>query len=174
MSREEIIMILGIIRTAYPRFYANMSNEEIDQTINLWTEMFAEENPQLVILTVKKLITNLEFPPTIADVKKAVYKMTDKTDSNTDLWNAIKKAIRNSAYNYVNEFEKLPDLAKKFVGSPVQLREWALDEEYNDSVVKGQFLKQIEILKEREKDQKTMSQELKDFLNQYNNTKYLE
>ena len=48
-------------------------------------------------------------------------------------------------------FDLLPPIAQKFVGSPQQLRQWALSEEFNSDVVKGQFLRQYETLKERQK-----------------------
>ena len=41
---------------------------------------------------------------------------------------------------------------KKQFGIDIQLELDQLDIDYNDSVVKGQFLKQIEVIKKREKD----------------------
>lgn len=167
MNRDEIVAILGTLKTAYPRFYAEMSKQEMFNTIDLWTEMFSHENPALVVAAVKNLINTFKWPPTIADVKDEMYKLTTtEEESPMDLWNLIKKAVRNSAYNSYEEFQKLPEAAKKFVGSPNQLKEWALDIDYNDSVVKGQFLKQIEIIQKREKDSKLMLPEVKDIVQQ--------
>lgn len=152
MNREQVIAILGTLKTAYPRFYADMTKQTMLETIDLWTEMFKDDNPMLVTVAVKNLITSFKFPPTIADVKDKMYELS-KTETETpiEIWNAIKKAIRNSAYNAATEFEALPEPAKKFVGSPAQLKEWAISSDYNDGVIKGQFLKQVEIIKERDK-----------------------
>lgn len=167
MKREEVIAILGIMKTAYPRFYANMSKNQAEETIALWHEMFKSDNPLLVTNAVKKLITELEFPPTIADVKKSMYSITDRSESNIELWNIFFKAISNSGYNSVQEFEKLPDILKKFAGSPSQMRDYALmDRDTVNSVVKGQFLKHIDILKEREKENKMMLPEVRDLVKQ--------
>lgn len=166
MNRDQIVAILGTLKTAYPRFYAEMSKQEMYNTIDLWTEMFKHENPAVVTIAVKNLIATFKFPPTIADVKDEMYKLS-KVEEQTpvELWNAIKKAIRNSGYYSYEEFQKLPDIAKKFVGSPNQLKEWAIGTDYNDGVLKGQFFKQVEILKAREKESSLMLPEAKEMLN---------
>lgn len=165
MNRDEVVAILGTLRTAYPKFYSEMSKQEMFNTIDLWTEMFAQENPALVVAAVKNLINTFKWPPTIADIKEEMYKLTEQnSDSPIELWNSIKKAIRNSSYNSYEEFEKLPEIAKKFVGSPNQLKEWAISTDYNDGVVKGQFLKQVEVLQKREKDSKLMLPQVKDIV----------
>lgn len=167
MNRDEVITILGVLKTSYPRFYAGMTKEEMYNTIDLWSEMFAHESPHLVVTAVKNLINTFKFPPTIADVKEEMYKLTNQENqSPIEIWNLIKKAIRNSGYYSYEEFQKLPEIAQKFVGSPNQLKEWALDIDFNDGVVKGQFLKQIEILKQREKEDKMMLPEAKTLLQQ--------
>lgn len=165
MNRDQVVAILGTLKTAYPRFYAEMSKQEMYNTIDLWTEMFKNDNPVHVTAAVKSLIVSFKFPPTIADIKDEMYKLT-KTEEDTPVeqWNAIKKAMRNSAYNAVEEFEKLPEVAKKFVGSPNQLREWAIGTDYNDGVVKGQFFKQVEIIKQREKDTTMMLPEVRNLV----------
>lgn len=179
MNREQAIALLKILKTAYQRFYADMTREEAENTINLWVDMFAHEDPQLVINATKDLINSFKYPPTIADVKERMYKITHANeDDNMEMWNAIKRAIRNSSYNSVEEFERLPDMCKKFVGTPMQLREWAIDPEYNDGVIKGQFLKQVEILKQRKKDDNMMLPSTKAFIAQLaeqldNDIKYL-
>jgi hypothetical protein len=96
-----------------------------------------------------------------------MYKLTQtETETPVEMWNKIKAAMRRASYYANEEFEKLPEVAKKFVGSPNQLREWALSVDYNDSVVKGQFFKQYEILKQREKDSKLMLPEVRNIAKQ--------
>lgn len=167
MNREQIIAILKVLKTAYPKFYVDMTKDEMLNTIDLWTEMFAHENPALVTAAVKNLINVFKWPPTIADVKDEMYKLTEsETETPIEIWNKIKKAIGRSGYYSYEEFQKLPEIAQKFVGSPNQLKEWALDIDYIDSVVKGQFLKQYEVLIKREKDNKLMLPEVKDIVKQ--------
>ena len=165
MNREQILIVLKILKTAYPRFYADMTKDEAENTINLWLDMFKHENPELVIMSVKNLINTFKWPPTIADIKEEMYKLTNIEDETPiEVWNSIKKAISRSGYNSKEEFDKLPEIAKTFVGSPSQLREWAISPDYNDSVVKGQFLKQVEVLKQRKKDSVMMLPQVKELI----------
>lgn len=167
MDRENIIIILGILKTAYPSFYKEMSTEEAEKTIELWRDMFKNENFEIVIIAVKNLINTFKYPPTIADVKEQIYKLQNAdVDDTMELFNLLKKAIGNGIYGSVQEFEKLPPIVKKFVGSPSQLRNWATDIEFNDEVLRGQFYKQIENLKKREKEDKMMLPEIKEKISQ--------
>ena len=157
MKKEEVIQILTVMQTAYPRFYTNQTREEIKSAIDLWSEMFAEDDTRYVVAAVKQLITTSPFPPTIADVKEKMYSLTNNETDNMELWNELDKAVRNCLYNTQQVFDGLSPLVKKFVGSPAQLRELAMsDTDTFCTVTKGQFLKQIEILKKREKENNMM------------------
>ena len=168
MDREQAIVVLKILKTAYPRFYADLTKDEAENTVGLWIDMFKHEDPNLVVLAVKELINSFKFPPTIADVKEKMYSITNmNTETPIEVWNTIRKAIRNSGYHSYEEFEKLPENAKKFVGSPNQLREWAISTDFNESVVRGQFLKQYEVIEKREKENKMMLPEVKVLMTQF-------
>ncbi len=165
MNRKSVIEILGILKVAYPKFYANMTKDEAEKTINLWCEMFKNDAPELVAIAVKKLIMELQFPPTIADIKNTMFKLVDKTEDNTELWNKFLKALKNSGYNSKIEFEQLPELVQRFVGSPERLRDYAMmDLNTVNTVVKGQFLKQIDSLKVRQKENLMLPKETKDII----------
>ena len=89
-----------------------MNKQEAEDTINLWIDMFRHENVNLVVLAVKNLINTFKWPPTIADVKEEMYKLTEEEkETPIEVWNLIKKAIRNSSYNSYEEFHKLPETA---------------------------------------------------------------
>ena len=167
MNREQVIALMKILKTAYPRFYANMTRNEAEETINFWQDMFAGDDAVLVTMAVKQLIATSEYPPSIASVKNAMYKMTTQNEiSESELWSCIQKAVRNSAYYSNEEFEKLPDICKTYVGTAAQLKEWAISPDYNSGVQQSLFLKQVQILKQREKDSKMLLPEVKRFLTQ--------
>lgn len=171
MTKNDVVKIFIVLRTAYPNFYKEMKKEDLEATIDLWAEMFAHENPALVVAAVKNLINTFKWPPTIADVKDEMYKLTQtETETPVEMWNKIKSAMSRASYYAQEEFDKLPEVAKKFVGSPNQLREWALSIDYNDGVTKGQFFKQYEILKQREKDNKLMLPEVRNIAKQLANS----
>jgi len=132
-----------------------MKSSEANSVVNLWFEIFKNEDAEVVKLAVINLIQSLEFPPTIADVRKEIAKIVDAATNEPtaiDEWNMIRKSISDSLYNAEKHFEELPSIAKKFVGGPLQLRAWGASTDFNEGVVRGQFLKQYDILKEREKN----------------------
>ena len=144
-----------------------MTKSDAENTIALYQEMFEDCNINLVAIAVKELINSCEYPPTIATIKNKMYELTNakKDVSDSDLWNCLLKAIRNGYYGAQEEFQRLPEIVKDFVKSPIQLKELSeMDSSVINSVVKGQFLKQIENLKERAKFQQTMLPQTKRIL----------
>lgn len=163
MTRDETVTILGILKTSYPNFYKDMSKNEMYNTIAIWSEMFENDDLRLVKVSVKELVQTLKFPPTIADIKQKMYELTNQETLPIELWAKLKKAISNSAYNSEEEFEKLPEECKLFIQTPRQLKELSQnDTETNNTVVKGQFLKQIETIQKRIKEDKQMLPEARE------------
>ena len=142
MNRRDITQILEIIDTALPDVYKNV---DIDKTINLWSIMFVDEDTEVVLEAVKYLIKSRgsEYKPVnlIGEINELMLKITSPPRmTEIEAWNIVKKAIRNSGYNSVDEFEKLPKQIKKLVGSPNQLKEWSMQElDTLDSVIGSNF-----------------------------------
>ena len=155
MTREEVTKILSVLKVAYPNFYKNITKQDALETINVYAEMFKDDDVNLVNLAVKELINGFQYPPTIADIKNKMYQLTTVEKTPTELWNELAIALRDSIYHSEEQFEKLSPEVKAFVKTPAQLKELAtMDSETVHSVTKGQFLKQIEIIKKRNKEDK--------------------
>lgn len=182
MKRENVIKILTLLKTAYPRYYKDTSKTEAQNTILLYQTMFEDDDLELVLIAIKELINTFQYPPTIADIKNKMYSLKHLNDIDTDnssLWNIFAKACSHSAYNSKEEYDKLPRILQKFAGSPERLFNYSqLQTSEFETVIKGQFLKQIEILRAREKEEEQMlpdvRKELKrlqtvDFLKPVNN-----
>lgn len=155
MTREETSQMLTILKAAYPNFYGKMSAKDGMATLNLWTEMFAEDDVCVVKIALHRLIeTHSVFPPDIAEVKSHIRMLVQAaTGEPTDeeLWRMLRKAACNGTYGAVEEFEKLPPVLKRYCGSPSTIREMAVqDEKTLDTVVHGQFLRQISGIRERQ------------------------
>lgn len=145
MTRDEATAILAILKTAYPAFYKDMSDEEIDDVINLWAAMFQDDNVKVVTEAVRAYIATdtKGFPPVIGQIKeKIAIIMQSQTQTMTEMeaWQRVKAAI--SYYNASENFEELPPILQKIVGSPNVLREWALmDGEVVNSVIQSNFMR---------------------------------
>lgn len=152
MTREETKTILAIMKAAYPNFYRDMTKEDASNTINLWSTMFADEKPQIVIEAVKSLICTLKYPPTIADVKEKIALITQPPAmTEMEAWSRVCGAI---SYYHANEaFANLPPMLQKIVGSPNQLREWAMMEaETVNSVIQSNFMRSYKAKVVQEKE----------------------
>ena len=153
MSRDNIIAILGILKTAYPRFYANMTKSEAEETIALWQEMFKDTDIRVLTIAVKRLITHLEFPPTIADVKKEIVKITTKQESNIYYWQEAFKMMSNANYMQKEEFDTYSDVCKKFFGNVDNLRSYGtMDRKEVINNIQPRFLKYVENYQKQEKE----------------------
>lgn len=75
MTREETIKILAILKAAYPNSYRNMSKEEANGTVTIWTMQFAQFPADVVMLAINKLISSSPFPPAICEVKDKIRGM---------------------------------------------------------------------------------------------------
>lgn len=139
MTRQETGIIMDILTTAYPAFYNGRNAPDMRMTVNLWAEMFAEDDVKIVAAAVKALIATDDkgFPPHIGAVKGRIRQIRNPDEmTEQEAWAHIAKALRNSSYNAEEEFSKLPPILQDVVHAPQQLREWArMDEATVQSVV---------------------------------------
>ena len=152
MTRQEALAVMAMLKTAYPTFYKNYSKDEINAAVDLWATMFADDPAYIVTEAVKSLMCTLKYPPTIADVKEKIAMITQPpTMTEMEAWDMVRRAI---SYYHANEaFANLPPILQKIVGSPNQLREWALmDVETVNSVIQSNFMRSYKAKVAQEKE----------------------
>lgn len=155
MTDIEATKVLAVLKAAYPAAYNKQSGEEITAIINLWAEMLHEPY-EIVGAAVKSFIaTDVSgFPPSIGQVKEHINKiMNPEQMTESEAIGRILEATRNSAYNSVEEFKKLPPMLQRLVGTPAQLRAWALcDSETVNTVISSNLQRSYKVLAERERE----------------------
>lgn len=155
MTRKEIQDFLAMIQAAYPNFNPPSKTA----AVNAWKLALEEYEEKPVHMAFKLYMqTNTSgFAPTPGRIIEKMHTMTQPRELNEmEAWSLVSKAIRNSGYNSVDEFAKLPPLVQKAVGLPSQLRTWALDENYNEQVAMSSFQRAYKAeLKRHEELQKT-------------------
>ena len=122
---------------------------------------------RLVLQAVKKTIIESPYPPTIHDIRKNAIEMVSPNTMRTPIeaWNEAYGMICNGLYMTEEEFNEHSPEVKKFFGNVAQVRELAMtDTKTVNTVTKGQFLKQYEILVEREKQQKLLPKQMQDMI----------
>lgn len=147
MNKEEFIKTL----TGAGKLYDKELDEE---AIKIWLSFFKDNTIEEFRQAMKEHIKTSRYFPTIADIKSKIYNIKNPNETNMELWDKLLEALGRSSYYAEEEFEKLPSLLKQYVGSPRQLQTIATEmtSEEIHSVYKGQFLKQIEALKENQKE----------------------
>lgn len=143
MNRKEVLGIMSVLKAAYPNFYRGMSGADAEAAVNLWCDMFADDPPELVGAAVKALISTDEkgYPPHIGAVKAKMRQITaPEQNTEAEAWGMVLKAISRGIYNSKQDFESFPPEIQKIVGSPNQIREWAMmDSNTIQSVVASNF-----------------------------------
>ncbi len=138
MTREETKKILRIIYNCFPNFRP----DNIVETTEVWELMLADYTyPQISVALKSYILSNTSgFAPTIGQLVELVHSVSKPQELNEmEAWSLVSKAIRNSGYRYAEEFLKLPEIIQRAVGTPEQLRIWATDEDYNETVVMSNF-----------------------------------
>jgi len=168
MTRDEATAILAILKTAYPAFYKDMSDEEIDDVINLWAAMFQDDNVKVVTEAVRAYIATdtKGFPPVIGQIKEKIAMiMQSQTQTMTEMeaWQKVKAAI--SYYNAAENFERLPPILQKMVGSPNVLKEWSqMDIETLNTVVQSNFMRSYKAKASQEREYEKLPQSTKQLI----------
>lgn len=140
MTREETVKIIRIMVDSYPNYKPN----NISETVDVWNMMLSEYTYEQISVALKAYILSdtSGFAPSIGQLIGKIQSISRPQElSEMEAWSLVSKAIRNSGYNSVEEFAKLPPIVQNAVGLPDQLRTWALDENYNEQVVSSNFIR---------------------------------
>lgn len=167
MTREETVKIIRIMVDSYPNYKPN----DISETVDVWQMMLEEYSYQDVSVALKAYILSDDsgFAPSIGKLVSKIHTMTEPQELNEmEAWSLVSKAIRNSGYNSVEEFSKLPPLTQKAVGLPSQLRTWALDETYNEEVAMSSFQRAYKAELKRHEELQKMPQSVRNLIEKAN------
>ncbi len=143
MNARETAAVMDILRVAYPQFYRGVDSRDIALAVQLWTEMFAQDEVKTVLAAVKRLIAldTRGFPPAIGAVKEQVWRLTHPQELDAaGAWALVAKAVNSPDYEAA--FAALPEEVRQAVGSPAQLAQWGrMEESAFQSVAASNFQK---------------------------------
>lgn len=170
MTREETIKVLAVLKAAYPAFYRGMKADELNGIVNLWASQFEGDDYKTVGAAVQAHIATdtKGYPPHIGAIKEAIRKITQPDEmSEMEAWGYVASALRNSGYNSVTEFDKLPPVVRRIVGSPSQLREWAMmDSDTVQSVVQSNFMRSYRARAQHEREYLALPENVRELMAQ--------
>ncbi|WP_434302596.1 replicative helicase loader/inhibitor [Clostridium botulinum] len=173
MTPEETIKILSIIKAAYPQWAKDLKASDAKMMVTLWNDMLQDYEYNLVQVAIKKVIATNKFPPSVAEVIESINYITSGGKSEMteiEAWGLVRKAIKNSAYNAEEEFNKLPPRIQQAIGSHNILHNWS-QESVNgiETVIGSNFMRSYKQTVIRNKEEKQLPQSIKSLLGSIGN-----
>lgn len=168
MNRAEITQIITLLAGNYSSI-SEKTKEQKQMMINTWQECLGDLDYKLVLQAVKKTIIESPYPPTIHDIRKNAVEMINPSMQKTaiEAWNEAYSMICSGLYITQEQFEMASPEVRKFFGNVRQVKELAqTDLNTVNTVTKGQFLKQYEVIVDRQKKKKLLPQQMQDFIEQ--------
>ncbi len=166
MKKSEMVQIITLLAGNYESI-ANKSQVQREMMLNTWQECLGDLDYKLVLQAVKKTIISSPYPPTIHEIRKNAIEISKPTTQKTaiEAWDEALRMISNGLYMTDEQFNQYSPEVKNFFGSVNQVRQLAMvDMDTINTVTKGQFLKQYDVLIEREKQENLLLQPMKEMM----------
>lgn len=169
MNRQETIQVITLLAGNYESI-ANKDKTQKQLMINTWQECLGDLDYAIVLQAVKKTMITSPFTPTISEIRKNAIEMMNPSTQKTaiEAWDEAYKMICSGLYMTEEQFNSASPEVKKFFGNVRQVRELAkTDINTVNSVTKGQFLKQYDVIIQRQQEKKLLPQSIQDFTKQF-------
>lgn len=170
MTAEETAKILTLIQVEYPHSFEKLDERQKALKAELWEKEF-QNDPVGEVYTAVRMIfeSGVKFAPNIGDIRMKMRMLHAKEGiTEQQAWALVSRATKNSAYNSVKEFEKLPPEVQRTVGSPEQLKAWAImDADTVESVVASNFMRSFKTIADRQAELELYPAALREMINKY-------
>lgn len=157
-------------------FYPNYQVENKEFTINAWYSIIGDCDYKPMEKALRAYITTdtSGFAPSIGQLINKLHEVQSPQELNEmEAWLLVSKALRNGTYGAVEEFNKLPPLVQKAVGSPDNLRNWAqTDSESIENVVQSNFMRTYRTVVNRAKEYQKMPKDIQALIESTNRSSY--
>lgn len=167
MNKQETVQIITFLAGNYNSI-AEKTKEQKELMLTTWYECLEDLDYNIVLQSVKKTIIESPYPPTIHEIRKNAIELINPTTKRTGIeaWNEAYSMICNGLYMTEEQFNESSPEVKKFFGNVRQVKELAqTDIDVVNSVTKGQFLKQYDVIIERQKQDKLLSEKMQNMIN---------
>lgn len=164
-----------MLEVNYPQHYSKLSKEQFSNQVTLWTELFKDDDANLIATVVKTIIStdSSPFPPNVGQIRSKAFDLTAEPGmTELEAWGYVDRALPNSFYYSKREWDKLPPEVKVCV-TPEQLKDWAGDEHLNKSVVSSNFQRSFRERSKAIKEYDRLPKETKDLISTNNQFKKL-
>lgn len=167
MTREDVQKLLATTQVFFP----NYKVEDKTLAVNGWFSMLGEYDSELIQKAFKHYVTEgHEFAPNPGQLIQTAHNLVSSAVSEYlpegEAWAKVLKALQKSTYYSEEQFNGLPELVQKALGSPNMLRTMATDDFFNEEVARSNFLKAYREVVNRDREEKTMAADVKAFISE--------
>ena len=107
MTHKETAVFMGILKEAYPRFYADKNESELRMSIKFWEEFLSDVTLDVAIPALKRYIATNKWVPTVADIREAIAEISyPPLPDASEAWFEVTQAIGRYGYNNHEEAYK--------------------------------------------------------------------
>lgn len=159
MTKDQFKILVKAMKAVYTNPGFIPDNDAFD----VWYSMLKDLDYALASRAVQMHMQTEEYPPTVSGIRKQSMKITGNTENDlneTEAWSLVLKSIRRSTYYSEEEFLKLPEIIQRSVGSPRQLREWAMLEDVDGktlTVLQSNFQRTFRAEQQKEREKQKLS-----------------
>lgn len=172
MTKTEVRQLLAMTQAVYP----NYNPPSREAAVNAWLMCLSEYDNNVVTAAFKAYMTTdtSGFAPSIGQLLDKLHLIQDPQELNEmEAWSLVSKALRNGYYGAVEEFNNLPPLVQKAVGSPDNLRNWSqTDVKAIETVIQSNFMRSYAAIVKREYEIKKMPADVRTLIEDVNKTSY--
>ena len=172
MTRDETVKIIRIMCDCYP----NYKPSNLSETVDVWNMMLEEYSYNQISMALKTYVHSdtSGFAPSIGQLINKLHEVQAPQELNEmEAWLLVSRALRNGTYGAVEEFNKLPPLVQKAVGSPDNLRNWSqTDVKAIETVIQSNFMRSYATIVKREYEIKKMPADVRTLIENVNKTSY--
>ena len=167
MNKTEILKILTILSQAYTNFDFGNNPQQDKIKRDLWHEMLEDIDYKTAEKSVKKIISQNKFAPTIAEVRQAVYEVNNPGELTAgEAFEQVLSAVKK--YVYMQEKKALESLPPKTAKTVRAMGYQEICMATQVDVVRGQFIKIYDQISERKKSQEKLPENLKQEIQELN------
>lgn len=158
LSYVETKKLIKLIKTFYPERYKNYTESDYQDLLDTLQIVFADYTVEQISTAIYIFVRQdtKGFAPSVGQLIEIITKVSTPKSNNLSVdeaWSKVVKAVQNSAYNSIQEFEALPEACKRVVVSANNLRIWGdLSVDEFQTVIKSHFYRsyQADAVKQKE------------------------
>jgi len=162
MNRLEIQKLLAGMEMLFANF--RVEDERKTAMIDTWLGFLEQYDYADVKSALMEYVetSNSSFAPSMPQLigiikKHKVIPVKLSFLEPAEAWALVRTALQRSAYESEAQFQKLPKMVQKAVGSANQLHVWATDDDYNEGVIASNFKANYKVVCDRELQYKDLT-----------------